>query len=105
MAKEEDALVSFDSFPVPAVGRRRSQRVNGYNDPQPSVGDLSVASLAHPLDHFPRLRHGIIAMLRDPLMSSAVNVEIGDAPQHWGEAERGSPARRLPGMPPCYARA
>jgi hypothetical protein len=97
---------------MPAVGLRRTQRPNGDDNPQPSVSAFDIAVAAHPLDHLARLRDGIIAMLRDPLMSGAVDVEIrgghvamvmakpekSPAPQHWGEAERGSCLVRAPGQ-------
>jgi len=89
---------------MPAVGRRRTQHPDGDDNPQPSIGALGSASLPHYLDRLAHLRDGIIAMLRGPLVSGAVDVEIGgrhaamvmakpgksSAPQHWGEAERGS---------------
>jgi hypothetical protein len=67
---------------MPAVGRRRSQRADGDDNPQSSVSALGVATLAHAFDHIPRLRHGSIAMLRDPLMGGAVETGIlgRDAP-------------------------
>jgi len=67
----------FSRTSMPTIGRRRTEGPDGDDDPQPCIGALGIISLAHPLDHLARLCHGIIAMLRDPLMSGAVDVEVG----------------------------
>jgi hypothetical protein len=63
---------------MPAIGRRRPQRADRDDDPQPCVGAFGIAFLTHPFDHLSRHSGGVLAVLRDPLMSSAADVEIGD---------------------------
>jgi hypothetical protein len=64
-------------FSVVAFNRWRPQRANRHDDPQPGVGALGVALATHRLDHLPRLGSGLVAMLRDPLMRGAMDVEVG----------------------------
>jgi hypothetical protein len=66
---------------VESVGRRRTQRANGHDDPQPQVGAVSIAPAPHLLDHLARLRRGGITVLLNPQASGAGDVEIG-----WGHA-------------------
>jgi hypothetical protein len=63
---------------VSQVRRRVAQRPNGDDDPQPCVGAVGVTFLAHPFDHLPRHRRGVVAVLRDLPVSGAVDVEVGD---------------------------
>jgi hypothetical protein len=66
-----------------AVGRRRPQRPDGDDDPQPRVGAFGIAALTHRLDHIPCLRHGIVAALCDQEVGGAVDVVIGDGHAPW----------------------
>jgi hypothetical protein len=61
--------------------RSRSQLPDRHDDPQPHIGALDIASAAHFLDHLARLRRGVAAVLLDPEMRGAADVEVG-----WGHA-------------------
>ena len=63
---------------MPAICRWRPQRPDRDYDPQPGIRALSIAFLAHPFDHLPRHCRCLVAVLRDPLMSGAVYLEIRD---------------------------
>jgi hypothetical protein len=80
-----------------AISRRRSQRPDGNDDPQPSVRAFGIAALAHRLDHLARYRRGVVAVLRDPLMSGAVDVEIGDGHSEMVTLSHTHTAYRWPG--------
>jgi hypothetical protein len=71
---------------MPAIGRRRSQRAGGDEDPQPRISALAVAFLTHPFVHLSRHSRGLVAVFGDPLVRGAVNVEIGDG--HGGTVVR-----------------
>ena len=61
---------------MPRPRRWRSQRANRDDDAQPSIRAVSVVLCAHVLDHLARLRCRMLAVLRDPLMSGAVDVVV-----------------------------
>jgi len=61
-----------------AVGRRRSQRADRDDDPQPCVGAFLIAPLAHRLDHLSCCRHGVVAILCDQEMGGTVDIVIGN---------------------------
>jgi hypothetical protein len=67
---------------MPAIGRRGSQRSDRDDDPQPSVGSVSIAPLAHRLDHLSRRRPSTPWSTRtalSPIVRSkdAMDVQVG----------------------------
>jgi hypothetical protein len=61
-----------------AFGRRHPQRAYRDNDAQPRVGALDISLRTHLLDHLACFRNGLVTVLRDPLMSGAMDAEFGD---------------------------
>src|SRR5712692_5390539 len=75
-------------------GRRFAQRADRHDDPQPRVGAVLVALLAHRLDRLARLRRAVLAVRLNPERSRAVDVEIGWPPA--GAARTGACGCRSP---------
>jgi hypothetical protein len=53
------------------------KRGNSRDDPQPSVGALGIALAPHRLDHLARLGGGLLAVLGNPPMRGAMDIEVG----------------------------
>jgi hypothetical protein len=70
-------------------GRRRAQRSDRHDDPQPWIGALDVALAAHLLDLLARLGGRRIAVLHDPLMRGALDVAERKAPPALGISSAG----------------
>jgi hypothetical protein len=59
------------------IRRRRAQRADRHDDPQPGVGAGGVAAAAHLLDSLARSRRRIVTVLLDQQVRGAGDVQIG----------------------------
>ena len=53
------------------------QFFNCDDDPQPNIGAIRVAALAHALNHLPSLRHSVVAVQLEEELGGVLGVEIG----------------------------
>jgi hypothetical protein len=62
---------------MPRLCRRRSQRADRHDDPQPHVGALDVALAPHVIDPLSCFGSGAIAVSLDQQVRGAGDVQIG----------------------------